>query len=322
MSASPPSSIAGFLRCVVLAALVAFGAIPQVHAWGANGHRIIAAIAEERVAPSTRDAIEALIGPESLVDVSTWADDVKSDPAWDFASPWHYVSVPDGADPADVAPVEEGDILRAIGIQAALLADRSLERGARAEALRFVVHFVGDMHQPLHVGRLEDRGGNRVEVTFFGETRNLHWVWDTGILASQHLSYTEYTAKLRRRARGLDPYEPGGPLQWARESATLRDRVYRLPEDRDLGFDYVYETLPVVDERLLVAGQRLARYLDELLSSGTGDAPETSPLRAVDPLDPASLESGTQQDPQRRPVLFLLGLGLALGLLFVGSRRG
>lgn len=299
-SAAAPATLR-WVAAVVLSLLAVAGSEP-VSAWGLTGHRIIGAIAEERLGDHARREIDELIGPENLVDISVWADDVKSDPAWDHAYDWHFVSVPDGVDPADAPQAPDGDVLRAVERFVHVLGDPDQPKAQREIALRFLVHFVGDAHQPLHVGRLEDRGGNEIEVEWFGRPTNLHWVWDTGIQAARYLSYSEHAERILRIRGSRLPDVAGDPLDWARESMALRPIVYDLPPDRDMGYDYLFETIPIAEERLGLAGARLAALLEDVLGSGSAPA-ET---RAV----------------EARPLLVGIGiLAASLVVLYAGRRR-
>lgn len=166
----------------ILAAALLTALLPSpVLAWGQNGHRIIGQLAEERIDGKTRAEIEQIIGKESLAEAATFADEERSNPApfWQKeASPWHYVTVPAGQNYSDVGAPEEGDAFSALQKFTATLRDPNASKADKAVALRFVVHIVGDLHQPLHVGDGTDRGGNDLKVKFFGKSTNLHSVWD------------------------------------------------------------------------------------------------------------------------------------------------
>ena len=146
--------------------------------------------------------------------------------------------------------------------------DRTKPRDQRALALRFIVHIIGDLHQPLHVGNGTDRGGNDVKVTWFGELTNLHSVWDSGMIDRQELSFTEYTNRLERR---LTPEQTSSwwdarPQSWIGESAKLRDVLYPAASEQPaaLGYAYQFQHLPTVETRLAQSGIRVAAYLDAL----------------------------------------------------------
>src|SRR5690606_18021833 len=172
----------------------------DVMRWGGMGHRVIARVAASRLSPATRREVRRLLGNESLAKVSTWADEVRRDrPA---TAPWHYVNIPiyDSVyRPERVC--RDGCVISALEQQLALLADRSLPRTERAEALKWVVHLVGDMHQPMHVGDRGDRGGNDTRITWDTLPGNLHGLWDTGLLLATGLDENALVTMLERRLR-------------------------------------------------------------------------------------------------------------------------
>lgn len=238
-------------------------------AWGQLGHRVIGEIAEERISGKTRAEIALILGEEDLAEASTWADEQRSNPAafWqDEAGPYHYVTVPEGQTYADVGAPEEGDALSALDNFAATVRDPAATQEEKALALRFIVHIVGDVHQPLHAGNGTDRGGNDFKVLWYGVETNLHSVWDTRMLARQNLSYSEYTARL---ARKIDPAQTiewweANPQVWIAESTALRDTIYPFAADEPpkLGYAYQFQHIGTAEQRLQQAGVRLAAYLD------------------------------------------------------------
>lgn len=253
------------LRFAVL--IIAAGMLGQpLFAWGPIGHRIIGRIAQNHLTPEAARAVDALIGPETLAQVSTWADFIKSDPAWEKASPWHYVDIPDGETYATMKKNPKGDVVWAIRHFSAVLRDPKASRSDKQVALKFLVHFVGDVHQPLHVGRPSDRGGNDIKVTWHGQPANLHQVWDSFMIDDQKLSYTEYAAFLDHPTpEQIKHWQDSGVLDWVRESYDLRKQAYDIGNGQ-LGFKYTYKNLPIVEHRLLQAGVRLAGLLNSIFS--------------------------------------------------------
>jgi len=255
---------------------LAVGTAPA-HAWGRTGHRVIAAIADRNLSGFARARIREIIGTESLDEAATWPDEMRSDPDpfWQkTATPWHYVTI--AGKEYDMAP-PEGDALTALRRFAAILRDPSASLKDRQLALRFVIHLVGDLHQPLHVGKGTDKGGNDVKVTFAGRPTNLHSVWDSELVDEQQLSFTEYAERLERRTtpEQVVAWWDSDPMDWVRESAAIRDTIY--PKDPKLGWTYSYEMHPIVDRRLQQGGVRLAAYLDWVFAAG--QTPERGPQR-------------------------------------------
>lgn len=237
-------------------------------AWGALGHRITGQIAEHYAAPATLAAVHAILGPEDLAEASTWPDEMRASPDifWQrTASPWHYVTVPRGKTYREVGAPPEGDAVTALQRFARTLRDPAASREEKALALRFTIHLVGDLHQPLHAGNGIDHGGNDVRVSWFGRETTLHAVWDSSLPDEKGLSYTEYSTWLLRRITPEDVrrWSSTDPQVWIAESVALRETLY--PAESRLGYRYVLDFQPAVDRRLMQAGVRLAAYLDEVL---------------------------------------------------------
>ena len=234
-------------------------------AWGPTGHRVVGHLAEARLTPATRQAVAVLAGPDGLAELGTWADEIRSDPSWRRADPWHYVNIGDGQRYAQAAKNPRGDVIEALGRFEKVLGDSTQPRAARAVALKFIVHLIADVHQPLHVGRKEDRGGNGTAVRWFGRRSNLHRLWDEGLINGTRLSYTEF-------AGFIDPPSPEqiarwrdwAPADWAYESMDYRRRVYDIG-DGALGYEYSFRNMPIVRLRLSQAAVRLAAALNRLL---------------------------------------------------------
>jgi hypothetical protein len=242
-------------------------------AWGKTGHRAVAAIADTQLSGLARAHVKEILGVESLDEAATWADEMRSDPSpfWQkTATPWHYVTL--NGIVYDHAP-PEGDALDALGRFRATLRDPKASLADKQLALRFIVHLVADLHQPMHVGKCCDKGGNDVKVTWFGKPTNLHAVWDTAIVDDEQLSFTELTAKLERHTGSQDVIDwwDINPRDWVSESAQYREMIYAaLPRPKskksppDLSYSYVYKFTPLMERRLKQAGVRLAAYLNDI----------------------------------------------------------
>ena len=199
--------------------------------------------------------------------------------------PWHYVTL--NGVLYDHAP-PEGDALEALKKFSATLKDPATSRADKQLALRFIVHLVGDFHQPLHVGKCCDKGGNEVKVKWFGKDQNLHSVWDSALVDEEQLSFTELAAKLRRHTSNADviAWWDINPRDWMSESAQIRETVYPKPplkgaKDKkgqpavpELSYSYVFQFTPVMERRLSQAGVRLAAYLNALYAEPQPLAPE------------------------------------------------
>jgi hypothetical protein len=267
------------LRCAL--ALAAVLTASPSWAWGPTGHRVVGRIAERHLAPETAREVAAILGPERLAFVGTWADDIRSDPAWAKAETWHYVTIPAGVTYADSRKNEAGDVLEAIARFERVLADAAAPRPRRQEAIRWLVHLVGDLHQPMHVGQRDDRGGNEVVVLWFGEPSNLHAVWDSGMIDRMEMSSVELAEKIDVALPAqVAAWQATSPLAWADESRAASDPAYALG-DRRLSWKYLYEHTPVVERRLLQAGIRLAGLLDRALGAKRDEAGDWLPEPAL-----------------------------------------
>lgn len=254
-----------------LLTIAALAAAAPAFAWGPLGHRTVAGLADRALTPAARAQVEALLEPDNertLVDVATWADDLRdTDPAlYRQTSRLHYVNFNGPKcryDPARECP--DGQcVVAAIDKYTKILADTSRSREDRADALRFVVHFVGDVHQPLHAGYKPDKGGNTVQLRYQRKNWNLHGVWDSLLLNSTHLSWPKYVDRV---SEGRDsPSAAGGtPAQWAEESCkVVRDEgIY--PDGKTIDDDYIERERPIAERRLYDAGARLAALLNKTL---------------------------------------------------------
>lgn len=263
---------------VLVTAILGSAALPRrAAAWGWDGHRIVGYLAERNLTPRARAEVERLLGSEhdSLAEASVWADQVRPDPAYGWSGPHHYINAPDDATTFDMArdcPADRGCVVKAIEEHTATLRAGFASGARETEALLFLAHFVGDVHQPLHAAYGSDRGGNSVDVTFFGEPTNLHRVWDYMILDRDRKVFLwkrGWKRVARRLAASPRPAATDelDPLVWAGESFELaRRRVYDLPADNVLGAAYAERGLPVIEERLLQAGLRLAALLNGLFA--------------------------------------------------------
>ncbi len=241
--------------------------------WGRLGHRVAGRIAEDRLTPSARAAVRDLLGPgESLADVSTWADDYRRDHR--ETGPWHYVNVPIAEPKYDRKfEAEGGGVVTKVEDFRRILADPATPRAGRQQALKFLAHFVQDMHQPVHVGHRDDRGGNDLQVRFFGEGSNLHRVWDSGLLEHAGRPEAEYVAALEQTIAPdlAEAWSRGNPADWADESLAVARGAYRNPVDGSelkagakLDRPYQDANLPLAERRVAQAGVRLAAILNAI----------------------------------------------------------
>lgn len=262
-------------RLAIVACLSLALAAPAALAWGPLGHRVVAELAWRQLTPKARAEVQRLLavrGAHALADVASWPDEIRHEPQykalWKRTRTWHYINF--GNRDCDYQPPRDcrngACVVEGIRHYEARLADSGLSNAERLQALIFVVHFIGDVHQPLHAGYRHDAGGNGYQVQFEGKGSNLHRVWDSGMLSTRHLRWKKYADFLERQgtmdARG-DATAGDAPVQWAEESCRITRGIY--PRGHKIGRDYVEKQLPVADKRLRAAGTRLAAVLNHLL---------------------------------------------------------
>ena len=235
--------------------------------WGKTGHRVIGQIAQDNLTPEALIAVTDLLDGETLATVSTWADEIRSNPDYDYYKIWHYVNLPLDKKYQEVEHTQENVVI-AIQKCISVLKDNSVGREERVFHLKFLVHLVGDIHQPLHVGRKEDYGGSTIRLKFKGrkaeETNtNLHVLWDTNMIDDFKMSYTELSDYLQSYQK-VD-FPQGNAVCWANESQQLVKKVYSEVEVGDyLSYPYLYNNFYIVKDRLFQAGIRLANLINSI----------------------------------------------------------
>jgi hypothetical protein len=236
----------------------------EAFSWGPTGHRATGLIAQRYLNKKAQREIERILNGQSLAMASTWMDEVRSDSTYDFTSDWHWVTIPDGMTYEQSEKNKNGDVIQTIERLIQELKSRKLTPIKEAENLKMLVHLVGDIHQPLHVGRGTDRGGNNIRVMWFRVDSNLHRIWDADMIDDTKLSYTELAESLDKpTAAQLEQWKKSRVRDWANESVALRKKVYDYKNEK-FGYEYAYRNFPIVRDRLLQAGVRLAMILNEI----------------------------------------------------------
>ena len=232
--------------------------------WGQTGHRVIGLVAEQHLTQQTQAAISDLLEGESLSFVSTFGDEIRSIRDYDHFKPWHYVNMPLDKKYEDVEHSQE-NVVKAIQICIKVLKDKNTTKEKKPFYLKYLVHCLADLHQPLHAGRAEDKGGNTIKLKFFGRNTNLHRVWDSDLINDYGMSYSELAKSLMERKN--NPVTIGNPVAWANESQEKVIAIYSKVNEGDrLGYRYVYENLPLVKDQLYKAGIRLAAVLNDIFA--------------------------------------------------------
>ena len=242
--------------------------------WGYKGHQTIGYIAERHLTPKAALAIKQLLGNQSLADVATWADQVTRQPEWRHSAPWHYVNLPVGLQrqqfAAAVKNLPKANLLQALTQCEAELMNVGTTREQKITDLKFIVHLVGDAHQPMHVSRAEDRGGNKIQVRFNGRGTNLHALWDSKLLDKQGLNDAAFAAKYDVQSpRNIALWQSNGAIEWLYESYLLSTRLYaEVGANNDLTTIYYNQHILLANKRLEIAGIRLAGLLNRLFKNG------------------------------------------------------
>jgi hypothetical protein len=255
-------------KLLLVAALIFFSVSNASEGdWGKTGHRATGEVAEGYLSKKAKQQINDLLEGQSLAFVSTYGDDIKSDARYRKYNPWHYVNMEPGeteyskekANPA-------GDLVQGIKASVAVLKDPNASKEEKAFYLKMLVHFMGDLHQPLHTGRGEDKGGNDIQVRWFGKGSNLHRVWDSEMIDDFQMSFTELAASTDRLSKKeVNEIRNGSLLDWMYESKDLSKLVYESVEiGEKLGYEYMYKWFPVVHDQLQKGGIRLAKVLNEI----------------------------------------------------------
>ncbi len=253
-------------RLFFLAFLLNFSFAFASEDWGNTGHRTTGEIAEQHLTKKTKRAIDKILHGYSLAYVSTYADEIKSDNKYDKYYTWHYVNFPFDTSYEAHPKSEKGDLV--IGIQKCInvLKDDTVSREDKEFYLKMLVHFVGDLHQPLHVGKAEDRGGNDFKVQWFYKDTNLHSVWDSKMIDGYNMSYTELANNSRKLSKEqIKAIQNGTVLDWVQESRNLCLEIYESAEpEENLRYRYSYNYMDTLRMQLQKGGIRLASILNEI----------------------------------------------------------
>ena len=234
--------------------------------WGKTGHRATAQIATKYLTKKAKKNIDKLLQGEGMALVSTYGDDIKSDPSYDQYSVWHYVNIPEGQTYQQTKEDLGPHIIAALDTIKKGLKDPATPVEKKRFYLKMLIHLIGDLHQPLHVGRPEDKGGNTIQVFWFGQASNLHKVWDSDLLDYFKMSYSELAAnELSLSPNKIRTIQQDTPVDWLAESVQIADKIYASAQNgKHLGYDYAYNWMEVVREQLQKGGIRLAKELNAI----------------------------------------------------------
>lgn len=243
---------------------------PLAWAWGPQGHMVVAQVAENNLTPAAKKAVSIILKGDSLADVANWADFIKGNSEWAHTKTWHFVNIPDGQDYSDTEHDHEGDVVTAITEMVNTLKRRNAGALEKEQALKFIVHFVGDIHQPLHAGRPEDRGGNDIRINFEGRRSNLHALWDSLMIMKSPMDYVAYARWLDTGSAFLPPYDlPSFSFSTIiDENMDARPTIYdfSLAENGEIRVTEAYykRNIDLMNRQLLSGGKRLAVLINSL----------------------------------------------------------
>jgi len=275
--------LASLLSIPVAVAVAASAACAPCFAWGDDGHKIVATIGTAMLTEDAQKALRDLLGDETVADAAVWADKMRSDPQYDWIAPLHYINVPRNATSLDMARDGNGgvQVVSSIIKYRDILKDTSRSKDERRLALRLLIHFVGDLHQPFHVSYKEDLGGNKLTVQSFGKKSNMHKVWDSELIRrrlndtkggwatmSADLRQSITPEQLKKWTASTDP------AVWANEAFSITRLLYRDAPDARTGVDdaYFQRWQPTLNECLKVGGVRLGTLLNDALAPGSAKA--------------------------------------------------
>jgi len=241
-------------------------------AWGPVGHRAVGLIAMRHLTPKAAAAVKSLLTGETLEDVANWADEVRNDAAYKQTGPWHYINLPLGLSRKDfdnaVEHMDKENVYEALQQQEQILSNKNASRDERINALKFIVHFTGDLHQPMHVSREEDKGGNTIQVNYDGKGTNLHALWDSRLIEHSGLSEDQLVAKIDHASTAeINQWQKAPLLDWVWESYQASSVLYREIEqqkNRTINDSYYTAHWPIIEDRLEKAGIRLAGILNSI----------------------------------------------------------
>ena len=263
--------------------------------WGQNGHRIVAQICYNNLNGNSKKEVNKILDDEYLAQIATWPDFIRSEKSWDFSKPWHFITIDPNKTVEQV--IEEAakdpkinNVYEAIDLMTSILKNdpasikilqdsvsknkaKLLNNSIKATALAFLVHFIGDVHQPMHVGKNNDFGGNKISVLFFSKKTNLHSVWDSGIIEQEGLSFTDLSIFIEKHtAPNKNKWQKAKMIDWVKESVNKREKIYNTLYDNtdrstglpSLSYDYQHDFIETVEDRLGAAGYRAAKILNTI----------------------------------------------------------
>jgi hypothetical protein len=262
-------------------------------------------IAERHLSDKAKAAVAYYLGSQNLSEVSTWADDVRNQAEYRHTGSWHYLNLPLGLSYSEfqqtVTTLKEDNVYKALLQCEQTISNPTKSKEEKAEALKFIVHFVGDLHQPMHVSRAEDKGGNTIQVNYEGKGTNLHALWDSRLLEHQRLSVDQLAAKCDHATPAqIKEWQSDPLIKWLWESYQVSSQLYAEVDqmkNRTISEDYYQKHIPIIEDRIEKAGIRLAGVLSEQFKAGT--FPKTTEPATPATTGPSSVKTVTLNEVGR-----------------------
>ncbi|HBC20532.1 MAG TPA: S1/P1 Nuclease [Porphyromonadaceae bacterium] len=267
------------IKYLLIAAVLAITCVNTAFGWGQKGHDTVAEIASRHLTPTTAAAIDSLLDGKSIVYYANWLDNASHTPKYIYSITWHYKNI-DADQTYESAPtLSRGNIVTALNREIGIMLDPKQPYSERVLALKMIVHLLGDLHQPMHLGHETDLGGNKWDVKYFDRKVSLHKLWDSMLPESAHKwSYTEWADQIDRLpAQRAETLMQGGINDWAKETYNICTQVYAAtPKGTKISYDYIAEWTPTVEECFLKGGLRLSDILNAIFD------PQYTPKSSID----------------------------------------
>ncbi len=236
--------------------------------WGKTGHRTVGQIANQYLKNKTKRKIAEILDGQSLAEVANFADDIKSDRKYSKYYTWHYVNMPFDVDYQNSEKNPKGDLVTGIAKCKEVISNKNSAKEEKAFYLKLLVHLIGDMHQPMHVGRKGDKGGNTIQVQWFGQGTNLHAVWDAKMIDFYKMSFSEMASNADELTKQQVKFiQQGTVVDWINDTHQFAIKVYGTAKTgENLRYRYMYDNFGLVRSQLQKGGIRLAKVLNDLFS--------------------------------------------------------
>ena len=251
-------NLKGYLAIILLTTLSV-----DAMAWGMSGHRIVASLAQDMLSCKANKKINKVLGGNTPTMVANWGDFIKSDPKINHFDDWHYTNLDSNLTRSQFDSAIMATTSGQCVYQILSLTEELKKNPKDAQKLKLLIHIVGDMCQPMHMGRESDRGGNDIRITWFGRKMNLHSLWDTHIIGYNELSYTEYAEDIKRMfPRKKQKFSKELVVETAWQTYQITEKLYKTSEKTSDGYRYIYDYQKTCEERLSTGGMLLATILD------------------------------------------------------------